>query len=270
LNKIKERNHILICGWNSSTNKILSFINNFEFKSHPTIVLVNELDEERFSSIQNNYPDLDLKFIKGDFTNQEILNKANIKSAKQIILLYDESKPNFPPSDERTIIAAHNIIYMKLSGKISLQLKEEKYLPNIRRDKVHNVVIFDEVGGNLLANSTVNSSIPDFVQEILKFKEGKGFNEVPIPEDFINSTFRDLFEYMKEKKDLIVLGIVSAQMEVSIEKILSDDSSSIDQFIKHQFELSNKKFNVDDTKNYIKIKPGDNYIIQESDRAIVL
>ena len=270
LNKIKEKNHIVICGWNGSTNKILKFINNNAMHSYSTIALINELDEERFAALQNTYPDWELRFIKGDFTSQEIQTKANIKDAKQIILMYDESKPNSPPSDERTIIAAHNIIYSKVKGKISLQLKDEKYLPNIRRDKIHNVVIFDDVGGNLLANSTINPSIPDFIQEILKFKDGKGFNEAEIPSDYQGKTFGELFSYMKEKKTLIVLGIVSMQAEFSIDKILSEDSSDIDSFIKRQFEKSNKKFKVDESKNFIKIKPEDSYVIQPNDRAIVL
>ena len=270
LNKIKEKNHIVICGWNGSTNKILKFIHDNAMHSYSTIALINELDEERFAGVQNSYPELDLKYIKGDFTSQEIQTKANIKDAKQIILMYDESKPNSPPSDERTIIAAHNIIYSKVKGKISLQLKDEKYLPNIRRDKIHNVVIFDDVGGNLLANSTINPSIPDFIQEILKFKDGKGFNETDIPNDLIGKTFGELSTFLKEKKSLIVLGIVSMQAEFSIEKILSEDSSDIDSFIKAQFEKSNKKFAKEESKNYIKIKPEDDYEIQPNDRAIVL
>ncbi len=168
LNKIIDKNHILICGWNNSAKKILDFISKLDPTEIPNTVLVNELTEDDFSSLQNNYPDLQLKFIKGDFTNQEILLKANIKEAKNIILLFDKSKANSSPSDERTIIASHNISYMKLKGKISIQLQDEKYLPNIRREKISNVVIYDNLGGNLLANSAINPSIPDFVQEVLK------------------------------------------------------------------------------------------------------
>ena len=270
LSNIKEKNHIMICGWNNSANKILDFIMKMNPKDIPIVVLVNELEEGVISSLQNNYPDIELKFIKGDFTNQEILLKGNVKEAKHIILLYDESKPNTPPSDERTIIAAHNINYLKLKGRINLQLKEKKYLPSIQREKIQNVVIFDDVGGNLLANTILNPSVPDFIQEALKFYKGKGFHEVSIPEEFINKTFLELSQYLREKKNFILLGIVSIQPKFSIEKVLSDDTSSIDRFIKTQFELSGKKFKVEDKKSHIKIKPENDYIIQDTDKAIVL
>ncbi len=270
LNKITEKNHILICGWNNSAKKILDYISKLDPAEIPNIVLVNELDEGEFSSLQNHYPDLQIKFIIGDFTNQEILLKANIKDAKHIILLFDESKANSTPSDDRTIIASHNIAYMKLKGKISIQLHDEKYLPNIRREKISNIVIYDNLGGSLLANSTINPSIPDFVQEVIKSTDGKGFKEIVIPSTFVDKTFKELSEFFREERDLIALGIVSVLPEVSIDEIISNDSSSIDQFIKSQFEQSGKKFKADKVNNRVKLKPESNYIIQDTDKAIVL
>jgi len=270
LGNIKEKNHIMICGWNNSAHRILDLIMKIKGKEIPTIILVNELDEGFIPSLQNKYNQLDLKFIKGDFTNQEILQKGNLKEAKHLIFLYDESLPIGSPSDERTIIASHNISYLKLKGKITLQLKDRKYLPNIRHEKIQNVVIFDEVGGNLLANSTLNPSVPDFIQEALKFDNDKGFRELSISSEFIGKTFQELSMNLKEKKNLILLGIVSIQPEFSIEEVLSDDTSNIDQFIKRQFELSGKKLKKEDARNYIKIKPAEDYVIQATDKAIVL
>jgi voltage-gated potassium channel len=270
LGKVKDKNHILICGWNKSVHKILDFIAKKEVKNPPSIVLVNEIDEDSISYIQNTYPVLSIKFVKGDFTNQEVLNRANVMTASNVILLYDKSNPNIVPSDERTIIAAHNIIFMKVKGKITLQLLDEKYLPNVRREKIHNVIIFDEIGGNLLATSTLHPSVPDFIQEAFKYKDGLGFREISIPTEFINKSYGELAIFFKEKQNYILLGIVSEQLEFSIDKVLSDDSSSIDQFIKKQFELSSKKFKTDEKKAHIKIKPDDSYVIQETDKAIVL
>lgn len=270
LGNIKGKNHIMICGWNNSAYRILDLIMKIRGKEVPTVVLVNEKDEGFINSLHNRYNQLDIKFIKGDFTNQDIFQKGSLKEAKHLIFLYDESLPQGTPSDERTIIAAHNISYLKIKGKITLQLKDRKYLPNIRREKVQNVIIFDEVGGNLLANSTLNPSVPDFIQEALKFEDDKGFREIDIPGEFFGKTYLELFEYLREKKDLILLGIVSVQPEFSIEEVLSDDTSSIDQFIKRQFEISGRKLKKEDSKNYIKIKPAGDYVIQSTDKAIVL
>ncbi|MCF7794179.1 MAG: NAD-binding protein [Candidatus Cloacimonetes bacterium] len=270
LNKIKDRNHILICGWNRSAIRILEFMNKQESNTVFNVVLVNELDDTKIHSLQNQYPELNIGFIHGDFTNQETLMQANAKNAVHIILLFDESKEGSTPSDERTIIAAHNLAFLKMKGKISIQLHDGKYLPNLRKQKIQNVVIFDDLGGNLLGYSTVNPAVPDFLQEVLRNTKGKGFKELKIPKEFVGKTFDKLYQHFFEKEKMITLGLVSIRPEVSIEEILSDDSSSIDRFIKQQFELSGKQFNPGDSINNIKIKPDNDYLIQVSDVAIVL
>ncbi|HPR18770.1 MAG TPA: ion channel [Candidatus Cloacimonadota bacterium] len=269
LNKIKDKNHILICGWNKSAGKILEFIDKHE-SGILNVVLLNELDESKISSLQNQYHELDIGFIRGDFTNQEILLKANAGEAKHVILLYDESKENTPPSDERTIIAAHNLTYLKMKGRISIQLHDSKYLPNLHKQKIQNVIIFDDLGGNLLGYSAISPAVPDFLQAILRNTEGKGFKEADIPKDLIGKTYGELCNYFSDHAGYLTLGLVSIYPEVSIDDILSDDSSSIDRFIKQQFELSGKQFNPGDAMNNIKIKPAKDYLIQESDKAIVL
>jgi len=270
LNKIREKNHVLICGWNISARKILKFMSKLDPSTLPNIVLVNELEEDDFTSIQSHFPDLQLGFIRGDFTSQDILTQANAREAKHIILLYDSSKPNTAPSDERTIIAAHNLEYLKPKGEISIQLNEEKYLSNLRGQKIQNVIIYDNLGGNLLGYSTINPSVPDFLQAALKNEEGKNFREVDIPTDYIDKSYLELCDHFKNSLNYLTLGIVSLRPEVSIEQILSDDSSNIDRFIKQQFDRSGKQFKAGEITSDIKIKPDDEYIIQESDKAIVL
>ena len=226
LRKIKDREHLVICGWNESLPSILKTLSNLEKKRIPSIILINESSEDINSSIQNNYPNLTIKYVRGDFTSRQVLDKANIKQAKHIMILYDKSKPDVAPSDERTIIAAHNIVFMKLKGKISVQLHDEKYLPNIRQDKIHNVVIYDSFGGNILANSTFSPSIPQFLETILKNEQNTNLAERDIPIEFIGKKYGELYDYYKEQ-NLILLGIASEQDQFSIENILSDDSSNI-------------------------------------------
>lgn len=270
LNKIKLRNHIVICGWNNSGKRILKFLVDHSDVNPSTVVLINELDEDNISTIRNHYENIDVKFIRGDFTNQDILNRANVKEANQIIILFDESCKDTAPSDERTIIAAHNINFLKVKGQINLQLKHEKYLPSIQRDKIQNVVIYEDIGGDLLANSTLSPTVPNFLQAVIRGNDKSSFKEYKIPLEFIDKPFSSLFDYLKQEKGLILIGLVTVQPEFSIDDILSDNTSSIDLFIKQQFQQSNKKINFINQNDNIKIKPDDDYIIDPNDVAIVL
>lgn len=269
LSNIKARKHIIICGWNQSGFKILNYLSRNP-QAAQTIVLVNQMDTEKVASIQNNYPKTDIKFIKGDFTNQDILAKANVKDSVHTVILYDESDPNLPPSDERSIIAAHNLSYKKYKTKVSLQLRHEKYLPALLQDKISNIIIFDDIGGEILASSTISPDLPKFLKDALELKDNTGLRQIAIPRDFIGKTYGELFSFFHERKQLVLLGVVTIQPEFAIDDILTDDLSSIDQFIKKQFALSNKKISKKEQKNNVKIKPEANYQIQENDMAIVL
>lgn len=270
LSKIKLKNHIVICGWNNSAKRILKYLVEHADESPATVALINELNEDIVSTIHNHYEQLDIRFIKGDFTNQDILNRANIKDANQIIVLFDESRQDAVPSDERTIIAAHNISFLKVKGRINLQLKQEKYLPSIQRDKIQNVVIYEDIGGDILASSTLHPTIPNFIQTLIRGNEMKGFKEYNIPEEYVGKTFKELFDYLKQEKGLILVGVVTVQPEFSIDDILSANTSNIDLFIKQQFQQSNKKINFINQDDNIKIKPDDDYIIDSNDTAVVL
>lgn len=270
LSRYKDKNHILICGWNRSGYKILDFIRKKTLDFNQDIVLVNELEENDISLLRNHYPKLNINFIHGDVTNQEVMLQANAADASHIILLFDESSQVTRASDERTIIAIHNLAFLKMKGKISIQLNDSKYLPHLRKQNIQNIIINDELGGSLLGYSATNPTVPDFLQTILKNPETSAFKDMPVPREFVNKTYGKFCEYLKNKSDLIVLGLVSVKPEVSIEEILSDDTSAIDKFIKRQFELSDKQYKPDSSVNIVKIKPPADYIIQDNDVAIVL
>ncbi|HID40231.1 MAG TPA: potassium channel protein, partial [Calditrichaeota bacterium] len=104
LQELKLKDHILLCGWNEQAQEILT---TFEQEGHTkdTIVLINQLAEENVTDILARYPLLKVKFVRGDFTREGILNRANAQNAKAAIIVPDESVLSGKPGDERTILA---------------------------------------------------------------------------------------------------------------------------------------------------------------------
>ena len=60
------------------------------------IVLVNNLPPEKIEQVINSYKNLELKFVRGDFTQESILEKANIRQAKEVVILPDETLSPYP------------------------------------------------------------------------------------------------------------------------------------------------------------------------------
>jgi voltage-gated potassium channel len=73
--------HIIICGWNKDTERLIKALNQLGEKRNIKIVLLNNLPAERIETLVNTYKNIEIKFVRGDFTQESILERANIKQA---------------------------------------------------------------------------------------------------------------------------------------------------------------------------------------------
>jgi voltage-gated potassium channel len=104
LETIKEKDHIIICGWNENGERVIDGILLQSKGSLPTVVLINELERDEVQSIQYKYEDHDLRFVRGNFVKQDVLARANLVRARAAIVLVDTSgRHAIEKVDERTI-----------------------------------------------------------------------------------------------------------------------------------------------------------------------
>jgi len=89
LESIKEKGHIVICGWNQYTEELLSGLVRQGMAGDKTIVLINELSPDELDPLRLKYHDL--KFIRGNFIQEDVLMRANITQASFAILMADLS-----------------------------------------------------------------------------------------------------------------------------------------------------------------------------------
>jgi voltage-gated potassium channel len=88
--------HIIIIGWNERSREIIqSIINNVEYKH---IVLIDETLNE------NPLPGKSVHFLQGRPSKDEVLLKANLKTAKKILITADQHKDEYQ-ADMNSILA---------------------------------------------------------------------------------------------------------------------------------------------------------------------
>lgn len=93
LESIRERDHIVICGWNQNGETVIDGIFLHSRGSHhPKIVLVNELDRDEVQSLQYKYKDYHITFVRGNFVKEDFLAKANLVRARAAVVLADVSR----------------------------------------------------------------------------------------------------------------------------------------------------------------------------------
>ena len=83
--------------------------------------------------------------------------------------------------------------------------------------------------------------------------------QIPVPSKYAGKPFAELAAHLRDKFGALLLAVVREEEGVKLEDILSDDSTSIDEFIKRKFEESGKDFFGAKKDISVIINPSDSY-----------
>lgn len=272
LGQIGASGHFVVCGWNQHAERIIQELLHRRGKGAVTLVLVNDLEKQEISEIAFAHPDAAVRFVKGDFTHETTLKRANVAGARAVILLADSSKGGLgQAADQRTIIAALAVKSVAPDVATCAELLDPENREHLERAKVDSIIISGEHSGFLLANATLAPAIPAAVGELLTGSSGHALTQVPIPDEFVGRRVRDLLAHFRERQALLV-GLVRQRKGITLDDILASDLSPIDQFIRQQFEESEKDYFGDKKKQGValSINPPDDYVLRDDEDALVI
>ena len=272
LQEVSIRNHTIVCGWNRNSEGILESFLSIPQHGAPVVVVINEMDPEAFQELKTRHPGIELRFVRGDFTNERVLRRASLSQAKAAILVPDESGGHTSANaDERTILAALAIKSLNREIVTCAEILNQENEQHLKRANVDDILVVGEFSGYLLANATESLGIPRLVREMLAAAGSKGIMRIPIPPGFIGKTFHDLSNHFLETGRGVLIGLLSEEKQVNLEALLSDDSSSIDAFIKRKFLEAEINIS-EEEKNELNIhlSPGADYEIRDTDAAFVI
>ena len=269
LSKSSAKNHIAILGWNPSGENIIEAIRDEAIRENRSIVLVNRMNPDDAAQVINKYRDLHIQFVYGDFGDETVLSRANIKSAYAAVILPDESDGSKPKSDERTILGTLSVKAIEPRVKVIAHIIDPLNEAHIRRANADQVVVSDRYSGYLLGAHVVAPGIPELVDILLKGNRGVRLARRKIPHVVSGKTFSDLASYFKRENEAMLIGIIKEEAGFKLDDILSDDYTSIDHFIRVKLEAAgkglSKKSRVD-----VEINPPADYKVSDKDIAVVI
>jgi voltage-gated potassium channel len=270
LDAFKWKDHLVICGWNEFLDDLLRWIVSYS-PANRDVILISDIEEEAFTDIKFKYRnDLNLHFVKGDFTHEVVLERANIAEAASVILLIDVSGgKTLDNADERVILATLAVKHMAPKARVSAEILNRRNEPHLRRAKADDVFVRGRHSGFYLSSSAVAPGLPLVISEMLNNELGARLEKIEIPRQFVGKTFRDLSTHVRGSSGNLLVGILSKSREIGLSEILSDDMSGIDQFIKQKFEEADllSSFSGGYRAN---LSPPDDYCIDTNDQGVVI
>jgi len=269
LEKLNIKNHIILCGWNRNADKIIHSIQYLAEAPRKNIVLINDLDEEEIERLKTRYRKIRLHFVVGDFTSEQVLEKANLEVAETVIIIPSDINDSIQNPDDKTIRAALTIKGLEPNIRLIAYLHDRENLTHIKRANADEVVISDDFGAYMLASHVMDPGIPQTVNRLLDNVSKNRFKRVDIPSEFIGKPFDNLFNHFRKKNNSILVGVFSEEENLGIGEILSADTLALDAFIERKLKEGGISLK-EESKISLEINPGSNYRIKDGNRAIII
>jgi voltage-gated potassium channel len=271
LETVKEKDHIVICGWNQHTEEVLQVLTTYGTIDDTPIILINELTVDDIDSFKLKYNKYNLKFLRGNYVHEDVLLRANIAKAKFALIMADTSGSHpLDRIDERTTLAALTIKSIAPKVKTIAELLDGENRQHLKRANVDEIIVRGEHVGSLLASAINSPGLPKIFSSILSLTDTNKLWRVEIPRSFIGRTFKELSTFYREKQHAILLGLLMEKKAMKLEDLLSDDTSIIDTFIKEKIKEAKKDLLYKREETQFILNPDDGYIINEGEFAVIL
>ena len=280
LQDIAAKGHVVVCGWNRRAEAIVAGLARLiddqkprrGRRAAPEVVLVNEMDPELIQEVVAEHRAANVRFMRGDFTNERVLHRAAIQEAQAAVIVSDESGGNsLDNADERVILAALAINAISESIRISAELLHLDNEPHLRRARVEDIIVAGEFNGYLHASATNALGVPTLAKELLTFGGGHDLLQQSLPEGFVGKTFAELNDYYLHRDSVSLVGLLSQEKQMSLDDMLSEGTSSIDDFIKRKFaEAEIGPLEDQPAALQLLLTPPAEYVVRDTDSAFVI
>jgi voltage-gated potassium channel len=269
LEQLNLNNHLILCGWNPNGGRILDSIQHLSNGKKKELVLINELNEEDVTQLKNRYQQLNINFVSGDFTQEEILNKANIFEANTVIVIPNTTGSEVATYDEKTIFATLTIKSMDPNIRVVAYLLDRENLTHIKRANADEVVVGDDFSAHILASHVVDPGIPQIANQLIESNSNSRFKRINIPSEFIGKSYSELFDYFRKLDGSLLIGVFAEDENLGIGAILSSDASALDSFIERKLKEGGINLQ-EESKINVVVNPSEDYSIKQGDRAIII
>ncbi len=182
----KLKDHVIICGYGRNGQQAAATLGY-----HGQEYVVIESDIKRVETAQAEDPEL--LMIHGDSTDDDVLRKAGILSAKALISAL--------PIDSNNVFIVLSARSLNPNIQIISRASESSTFPKLKKAGANNVIMPDKIGGTHMATLVSKPDVIEFI-DYLSGEEGEAIHIESVSYDQLPDNIRDrsLSEIMAWKK----------------------------------------------------------------------
>ena len=213
VNRIKWRDHVVVCGWNAQGASIVDELLSADGDQH--VAILAELDRRPIE-------DERVEFLMGSPLQEADLGRASVHTASSAIVLTNFAEdPN--EADARALMIVLAIESQNREVHTCVQVLNASNRKHFERVFADEIICLEQLGGSLAVASALNRGTSHLVSELLTFNSGSEIYRYAegLPDYFIGLEFADAARALAEKR-MILLGIETDAAE-EIQGVHSSD-----------------------------------------------
>jgi voltage-gated potassium channel len=190
-----HQHHIVIVGWNTKAKNVIQQIHKKE--PNKQIVLIDR------TLRHNPLPEKTVHFIRGDSTQDETLQKANVAKANMLLITADQNKNELQADmySVLTLIAAKGI-QSELYAIVEILTKEQ--VNNAWRAGANEVLESNMFMSHLMTNTILEHGMADTVLLLLDQLNGGRFAFVEASHEWTGKTYQEALMHFLSEEQLVV------------------------------------------------------------------
>lgn len=266
LKKLKD--HFLICGWKPGFEKILSDV----LDANPDIpneliVLVNSASETEMERILSLPVFAKINYIAGDYTDEDVLLRAKIKTAERALVISDYSQ-NFSELeiDSRTVLAVLTMKNLNFKLYTAAELIDSKFEKHLSLAHCDEVILSNEYQRNLLVQASSGQGLSHVLRELITKEADAGLILKDVEEECFFKTYAEYRQMHKSKAVLVGILENTGNFYLRRREALAEAQKNPNM---EQIVANLKKVKALQSNKPV-LTPDDDYIIQPNSRAIFI
>lgn len=172
------QNHIIVCGYGRNGMQVCSELKK---ENCPFVVIENN------EKIIKNLQDLEIPYIEGNATDENVLIQARIDTARAIITTL--------PEDADNIFVVLTARHLRKDLLIISRASRENSEVKLKRAGADNVIMPEKIGGTQMASLVIKPDVLEFVAHLSGQDANFGLEEIPVDkllDNFCHKTIKEI------------------------------------------------------------------------------
>ncbi len=202
IGKVKLQNHIIICGYTSSSIRVIQELLKDNKNSNKIVLITNKELEDNIEEVI---------YLRGDFTSLEILKKANVKNCEYAIVFAEEEANDNPRDvDLRTVLTIFHIEKINPDIHTIAEIMNEENAEIIKEKIQGDEILFKEkIDADIITNCIYHKNLSMMIYELLGLENKQRIQETSLHNLGIKSSIptRELKKLFIDY-DYCLLGVI--------------------------------------------------------------